>query len=129
LVARTITQPPRLVCVIRRDSLFRAATWRSGYAAACKAVYTGSIPVVALASTWERLVAISAEVRRSWAGRLLEDHDREDREHDHRRSVVGEPGDAVIEQRAQLVADRLSLRAQTDGELARLLGVLAADPP
>ena len=25
----------------------RAATWRSGYAAACKAVYTGSIPVVA----------------------------------------------------------------------------------
>ncbi len=24
------------------------ATWRSGYAAACKAVYTGSIPVVAL---------------------------------------------------------------------------------
>src|ERR1700719_546822 len=23
------------------------ATWRSGYAAACKAVYTGSIPVVA----------------------------------------------------------------------------------
>ncbi len=26
-----------------------AATWRSGYAAACKAVYTGSIPVVASA--------------------------------------------------------------------------------
>src|SRR5882762_8157788 len=26
------------------------ATWRSGYAAACKAVYTGSIPVVALAT-------------------------------------------------------------------------------
>ena len=25
-----------------------SATWRSGYAAACKAVYTGSIPVVAL---------------------------------------------------------------------------------
>jgi hypothetical protein len=25
------------------------ATWRSGYAAACKAVYTGSIPVVAFA--------------------------------------------------------------------------------
>jgi hypothetical protein len=25
----------------------REATWRSGYAAACKAVYTGSIPVVA----------------------------------------------------------------------------------
>jgi hypothetical protein len=24
-----------------------SATWRSGYAAACKAVYTGSIPVVA----------------------------------------------------------------------------------
>jgi hypothetical protein len=24
-----------------------AATWRSGYAAACKAVHTGSIPVVA----------------------------------------------------------------------------------
>jgi predicted Zn-dependent protease with MMP-like domain len=27
------------------------ATWRSGYAAACKAVYTGSIPVVAFANT------------------------------------------------------------------------------
>jgi hypothetical protein len=26
----------------------KLATWRSGYAAACKAVYTGSIPVVAL---------------------------------------------------------------------------------
>ncbi len=26
------------------------ATWRSGYAAACKAVYTGSIPVVAFRS-------------------------------------------------------------------------------
>ncbi len=26
-----------------------SATWRSGYAAACKAVYTGSIPVVAFA--------------------------------------------------------------------------------
>jgi hypothetical protein len=26
------------------------ATWRSGYAAACKAVYTGSIPVVALSA-------------------------------------------------------------------------------
>ena len=26
------------------------ATWRSGYAAACKAVYTGSIPVVAFGS-------------------------------------------------------------------------------
>src|ERR1700691_4859492 len=27
------------------------ATWRSGYAAACKAVYTGSIPVVAFGAT------------------------------------------------------------------------------
>jgi hypothetical protein len=27
------------------------ATWRSGYAAACKAVYTGSIPVVAFSKT------------------------------------------------------------------------------
>src|SRR5881296_2583945 len=27
------------------------ATWRSGYAAACKAVYTGSIPVVAFTKT------------------------------------------------------------------------------
>ena len=27
------------------------ATWRSGYAAACKAVYTGSIPVVASMQT------------------------------------------------------------------------------
>ncbi len=26
------------------------ATWRSGYAAACKAVYTGSIPVVAFST-------------------------------------------------------------------------------
>jgi hypothetical protein len=29
----------------------RPATWRNGYAAACKAVYTGSIPVVALRET------------------------------------------------------------------------------
>jgi hypothetical protein len=31
------------------DATLRSAlaTWRSGYAAACKAVYTGSIPVVA----------------------------------------------------------------------------------
>jgi hypothetical protein len=28
------------------------ATWRSGYAAACKAVYTGSIPVVAFSPVW-----------------------------------------------------------------------------
>jgi hypothetical protein len=28
------------------------ATWRSGYAAACKAVYTGSIPVVAFSPIW-----------------------------------------------------------------------------
>ena len=28
------------------------ATWRSGYAAACKAVYTGSIPVVASRAVW-----------------------------------------------------------------------------
>jgi hypothetical protein len=34
--------------VVRRYARQRlAATWRSGYAAACKAVYTGSIPVVA----------------------------------------------------------------------------------
>ncbi len=36
--------------VRRRPDTLRArfpATWRSGYAAACKAVYTGSIPVVA----------------------------------------------------------------------------------
>jgi hypothetical protein len=31
-------------------TLRAAATWRSGYAAACKAVYTGSIPVVAYRS-------------------------------------------------------------------------------
>ena len=31
------------------------ATWRSGYAAACKAVYTGSIPVVALRAVSGRL--------------------------------------------------------------------------
>ena len=31
----------------RAATLRPAATWRSGYAAACKAVYTGSIPVVA----------------------------------------------------------------------------------
>jgi hypothetical protein len=29
------------------------ATWRSGYAAACKAVYTGSIPVVALKNAFK----------------------------------------------------------------------------
>ena len=28
------------------------ARWRSGYAAACKAVYTGSIPVLASTVTW-----------------------------------------------------------------------------
>jgi hypothetical protein len=32
------------------DTLEPPATWRSGYAAACKAVYTGSIPVVASAN-------------------------------------------------------------------------------
>ncbi len=32
---------------MRVDTLGISATWRSGYAAACKAVYTGSIPVVA----------------------------------------------------------------------------------
>ena len=35
----------RRSCSIRLGSIL--ATWRSGYAAACKAVYTGSIPVVA----------------------------------------------------------------------------------
>jgi hypothetical protein len=34
-------------------SLDFPATWRSGYAAACKAVYTGSIPVVAFAPSSE----------------------------------------------------------------------------
>jgi len=36
------------------------ATWRSGYAAACKAVYTGSIPVVASARA-RALVALVAD--------------------------------------------------------------------
>jgi hypothetical protein len=36
------------------------ATWRSGYAAACKAVYTGSIPVVALSTV---LMSQSAPAR------------------------------------------------------------------
>ncbi len=30
-----------------REHATNLATWRNGYAAACKAVYTGSIPVVA----------------------------------------------------------------------------------
>jgi hypothetical protein len=35
-------------CGVRPGTLaVLLATWRSGYAAACKAVYTGSIPVVA----------------------------------------------------------------------------------
>ena len=38
------------------------ATWRSGYAAACKAVYTGSIPVVAS----ERTACISSRRSRSY---------------------------------------------------------------
>jgi hypothetical protein len=37
----------RPVWTVRRYSSELSATWRSGYAAACKAVYTGSIPVVA----------------------------------------------------------------------------------
>ena len=41
--AAATTEPDQ----IRGASLDSAATWRSGYAAACKAVYTGSIPVVA----------------------------------------------------------------------------------
>jgi hypothetical protein len=40
-----------------------AATWRSGYAAACKAVYTGSIPVVALAfGAYDQLPAMVTTV-------------------------------------------------------------------
>jgi hypothetical protein len=35
------------VTQLARTTLGAPATWRSGYAAACKAVYTGSIPVVA----------------------------------------------------------------------------------
>jgi hypothetical protein len=38
------------------------ATWRSGYAAACKAVYTGSIPVVA-SSESNLEFSVSAPVR------------------------------------------------------------------
>jgi hypothetical protein len=41
------------------------ATWRSGYAAACKAVYTGSIPVVALAAVGDPRAASPA----SWRSR------------------------------------------------------------
>jgi hypothetical protein len=43
------------------------ATWRSGYAAACKAVYTGSIPVVASRDD-ACLLALGADTRRSWSG-------------------------------------------------------------
>jgi hypothetical protein len=35
------------------------ATWRSGYAAACKAVYTGSIPVVASATVFRRVLKLA----------------------------------------------------------------------
>jgi 2-polyprenyl-3-methyl-5-hydroxy-6-metoxy-1,4-benzoquinol methylase len=38
-----------------------AATWRSGYAAACKAVYTGSIPVVAFGSSSHREAALNTD--------------------------------------------------------------------
>src|ERR1700737_3494935 len=43
LIARRRSRVPAL----RRYARTTWATWRSGYAAACKAVYTGSIPVVA----------------------------------------------------------------------------------
>src|SRR6187551_3535124 len=39
------------------------ATWRSGYAAACKAVYTGSIPVVALRAWAAGSVPVRVAVR------------------------------------------------------------------
>src|SRR4030081_59875 len=47
---------PSLVLPIRSLRLLRSppATWRRGYAAACKAVYTGSIPVVAFSSPGSR---------------------------------------------------------------------------
>ena len=58
----------------RRYAWRRAATWRSGYAAACKAVYTGSIPVVAFsgAHTFRAGLVQSARSRltRSERGRL-----------------------------------------------------------
>ncbi len=44
------------------------ATWRSGYAAACKAVYTGSIPVVALSGKREATRAPSPETYRYASG-------------------------------------------------------------
>ncbi len=40
--ARYDDRPPGNICPING-----AATWRSGYAPACKAVYAGSIPAVA----------------------------------------------------------------------------------
>src|SRR5262245_6742249 len=42
-----------LASPLRLDPLIRAP-WRSGYAAACKAVYTGSIPVGASVPTTEK---------------------------------------------------------------------------
>ena len=43
--AGAAARPGRVAGPIRSEGFL--ATWRSGYAAACKAVYTGSIPVVA----------------------------------------------------------------------------------
>ena len=42
------------------------ATWRSGYAAACKAVYTGSIPVVA---SYEKCLQTAGFRRSDGSGR------------------------------------------------------------
>ena len=41
--------------------LWSPAPWRSGYAAACKAVYTGSIPVGASSGTWLCAVVFGSE--------------------------------------------------------------------
>ena len=64
--------PGDLISHARRLALRRLrfwpllATWRSGYAAACKAVYTGSIPVVAL--PWSPLVLReSVRLAAAWA--------------------------------------------------------------
>ena len=42
------------------------ATWRSGYAAACKAVYAGSIPAVASGALAERSGFLGARPGRRW---------------------------------------------------------------
>lgn len=66
LVALRSAGPPRVSRPPDRYATGASwATWRSGYAAACKAVYTGSIPVVAFG----RVLPRAFNMPRSRAGR------------------------------------------------------------